>query len=139
MANDRVGWSGILLRVLAAVVLVLLTYNPTGHSYYHWALMHPGSFSALEALVGALLLALWMFYLRAALSSLGWVGVMLLLLILGALVWLLIEQKIIDPSQPGVASWIALVVLALVLGIGMSWSLVRRRLTGQVDVDEIDR
>jgi hypothetical protein len=139
MANDRVGWPGIVLRVLAAVVLVLLTYNPAGHSYYHWALTHPESFSALEALVGALLLALWVFYLRAALSSLGLTGVVLLLLILGALVWLLIEQNVLDPSQPGMASWIGLVLLALVLGIGMSWSLVRRRLTGQVDVDEIDR
>jgi len=139
MANERVGWVGILLRVVAALALVLLTYNPTGHSYYHWALMHPASFSAAEALVGALLLAGWVFYLRAALSSLGLVGVILLLLILGALVWLLIEQQILDPAQPGVASWIGLVLLALVLGIGMSWSLVRRRLTGQVDVDEIDR
>ena len=139
MADDRVGWLGMLLRVLAALVLVLLTYNPTGHSYYHWALMHPASFSALEAVMGALLLAGWVFYLRAAISSLGWLGVMLLLLILGALVWLLVEQKILDPSQPGVPSWIALVLLALVLGIGMSWSLVQRRLTGQVDVDAIDR
>ena len=139
MANDRVGWPGILLRVLAALVLVFFTYNPTGHSYYHWALMRPENFSALEALVGALLLAGWVFYLRAALSSLGLTGVILLLLILGALVWLLIEQNILDPSQPGVASWIGLVLLALVLGIGLSWSLVRRRLTGQVDVDEVDR
>jgi ABC-type sulfate transport system permease component len=30
-------------------------------------------------------------------------------------------------------------VLGLVLGIGMSWSLVRRRITGQVDVDAVDR
>lgn len=139
MATERVGWLGMLLRVLAALLLVLVTYNPAGHSYYHWAVTNPAGFSAAEALVGALLLAGWVFYLKAALSSLGLVGVVLLLLILGALVWLLIEQKILDPSQPGVASWIALVLLALVLGIGMSWSLVRRRLTGQVDVDEIDR
>jgi len=79
------------------------------------------------------------FCLRAAISSLGWLGVMLLLLILGAVVWLLVEQKILDPKQPGVVSWGALAVLALVLGIGMSWSLVRRRITGQVDVDPIDR
>jgi len=139
MADDRVGWRGMLLRVLAALALVFLTYNPTGHSYYHWALMDLAGFSALESLAGALLLAGWVFCLRAAISSLGWLGVMLLLLILGALVWLLVEQKILDPSQPGVPSWIALVLLALVLGIGMSWSLVQRRLTGQVDVDAVDR
>lgn len=139
MAEGRVGLRGMLLRVLGALVLVLLTYNPTGHSYYHWALTNFANFSALEALAGALLLAGWVFCLRAAISSLGWLGVILLLLILGALVWLLIEQKILDPSQPGVVSWIALVLLALVLGIGMSWSLMWRRLTGQVDVDAIDR
>ena len=137
MAEGRVGWGGILGRVLAALALVLLTYNPTGNSYYHWALTDPAGFSAIKGLAGALLLAGWVFYLRASLSSLGWLGVILLLLVLGAAVWLLVDQKILDPSQPGVASWIALVLLALVLGIGMSWSLVRRRLTGQVDVDEI--
>jgi hypothetical protein len=85
------------------------------------------------------LLAGWVFYLRAAISSLGFLGVIILLLILGAVVWLLVEQKILDPKEPGVLSWVALALLGLVLGIGMSWSLVRRRITGQVDVDEIDR
>ena len=61
------------------------------------------------------------------------------LLVLGAMVWVLVEQSLLDLTQPNVTSWIALVVLALVLGIGMSWSLVRRRLTGQIDVDSVDR
>jgi hypothetical protein len=30
-------------------------------------------------------------------------------------------------------------MLAVVLAVGMSWSLVQRRLTGQVDVDDVDR
>jgi hypothetical protein len=35
-------------------------------------------------------------------------------------------------------SWVILVIVGLVLGIGMSWSLVRQRITGQVDVvDEV--
>jgi len=139
MADDTVSWLGVLWRVAAAMALVFLTYNPTGTSYFHWALTDLSTFSAPKALAGALLLAGWVFCLRAAISSLGWLGVMLLLLILGAVVWLLVEQKILDPKQPGVVSWGALAVLALVLGIGMSWSLVRRRITGQVDVDPIDR
>ncbi|MFT7625468.1 MAG: hypothetical protein ACI9WU_004659, partial [Myxococcota bacterium] len=27
---------GFLMRWVAALFLVLATYNPTGHSYYHW-------------------------------------------------------------------------------------------------------
>ena len=139
VADAGVSWLGVLWRVALAMALVFLTYNPTGHSYFHWALTNFSTFDALKALAGALLLAGWVFYLRAALSSLGLLGLILLLLILGAVVWLLVEQKILDPQQPGVLSWVALALLGLVLGIGMSWSLVRQRLTGQVVVDEIDR
>jgi hypothetical protein len=136
---DRVSWLGVLWRVVTAMALVFLTYNPTGYSYFHWALTDFSTFSALKALAGALLLAAWVFYLRAGLSSLGWLGVILLLLILGAVVWLLAEQKILDPNQPGVLSWLILVIVGVVLGIGMSWSLVRQRITGQVDVVDEDR
>lgn len=139
MADGGVSWLGVLWRVALAMVLVLLTYNPTGYSYFHWALTDFSSFSAVKALAGALLLAGWVFYLRTGLSSLGWLGVILLLLILGAVVWVLAEQKILDPNQPGVLSWVILIVVGLILGIGMSWSLVRQRLTGQVDILDEDR
>ncbi len=93
MAEEAIGTSGALLRIIAAIVLVLGTFNPSGSSYFHWATERP--FDAPKALVGALLLT-------------GW----------------------------GMA-WLSLVVLAVLLGIGLSWSHVRRRLTGQVDVDEL--
>jgi hypothetical protein len=35
-------------------------------------------------------------------------------------------------------TWIALLCLSGLLAIGMSWSHVRRRLTGQIDVDAVD-
>jgi hypothetical protein len=139
MVKDRVSWAGILLRILGALILVVVTYNPTGTSYFHWALTDLGSFSALKALAGALLLGAWALYAHAAMASLGWFGLVLLLLVLGASVWLLMDQRILDPSRPTVLSWVGLVVLGLVLGIGLSWSIVRRRITGQVDVDAVDQ
>jgi hypothetical protein len=35
-------------------------------------------------------------------------------------------------------AWVSMVCLALLLAIGMSWSHVRRRMTGQVDVDDVE-
>jgi hypothetical protein len=35
-------------------------------------------------------------------------------------------------------TWVALVVLGLILGVGMSWAIIRHDLTGQASVDEID-
>ncbi len=34
-------------------------------------------------------------------------------------------------------AWIVLIIVATILAAGMSFSLVRRRVTGQVDVDDV--
>lgn len=77
-----------------------------------------------------------MLYLRAAVQSLGWLGFALSALVIASIVWLLADQGWIDPAQPTVAAWIALVSLGIVLGLGLGWSQLRRRITGQVDVED---
>jgi hypothetical protein len=129
------GWGGFFARIVFAVVLVLLTFNPSGWSYHHWAMSNLKEFSPAKAVVGALLLTLWVLFLRAALQSLGKLGVALSVLVVAAFVWLFADWGLLDPSRPRVMGWIALVALGLVLGFGFSWSILRRRLTGQVDVE----
>jgi hypothetical protein len=36
-------------------------------------------------------------------------------------------------------SWAAILAASLVMGVGMSWSHVRRRLSGQYDMDDVDQ
>jgi uncharacterized membrane protein len=67
------------------------------------------------------------------------VGLVLAALALGAIIWLLVSMGWLDLANRGALGWILLVMLAVVLAIGMSWSLVQRRLTGQADVDDVDR
>ena len=133
------GWGGIVARIVFALVLVLLTFNPSGVSYHHWAMRDLSAFTPAKAVAGAILLAVWVLYLRAALQALGKVGVALSLLIVAAFVWLLADWGWLDPAKPGVFGWIALVALGLILGFGLSWSILRRRLTGQVDVEAPER
>ena len=40
-----------------------------------------------------------------------------------------------NPQDAGAFAWIALVGVGLILGVGLSWSAIRVRLTGQVDVE----
>ncbi len=47
-----------------SVALVLLTFNPTGHSYYHWLLDGFPSITPLEAVAGVVLLGAWIFFVR---------------------------------------------------------------------------
>ena len=115
--------------------MVLLTYNPTGYSFYHWALRDLADIAAVKALAGALLLVGWVICIRAALVSLGAIGLVLSALVLGTLVWVLTDYGIVNPDRPSLLSWISLIVIGIVLGLGLSWSLVRARVTGQVEVD----
>jgi hypothetical protein len=91
--------------------------------------------TALKAFAGALLLVGWVICIRAALTSLGAVGLVLSALVLGTLVWVLTDYGILDPDNPSLLSWISLIIIGIILGIGLSWSLLRTRVTGQVEVD----
>ena len=138
MAKSELTGTGILLRLLSALVLVVVTWNPSGWSYSHWAFSGNVPFGAVHALVGVGLLCLWVLYGRAAQASLGMLGVFLLVLLFGTLVWVLAEWGIVDLTSTSAWSWVTLLVAGLILGIGLCWSHLRRRLTGQVDVDELE-
>ena len=65
----------------------------------------------------------------------GAIGLVLSALVLGALVWVLTDYGIVNPDRPTLLSWISLIVIGIVLGIGLSWSLVRARVTGQGELN----
>ena len=130
--------SGFLLRLLAAAVLVFSTYNPSGKSYYHWLSENISSPTPLLALAGVLLLIGWTIYLRATSRSLGAFGLFLAAAFFGVLVWMVIDWGWVDADSIDKLTWIFQVILVGVLAIGITWSHIRRRMTGQVDVDEIE-
>lgn len=131
-------WSGFLLRLLAAAVLVFATYNPSGTSYYHWLSENVSSPSPMLALVGILLLIGWTIYLRATGRSLGAFGLFLAAAFFGVLVWMVIDWGWISADSVETMTWIFEFVLCGVLAVGISWSHIRRRLSGQVDVDDVE-
>jgi hypothetical protein len=134
MANEGISWSGVFTRVAFAIGLVLITYNPSGHSFYHWLVEPPAGITAVKALLGVLLLIGWVVCLRTAFVALGWIGVILGAALFAALTWVLIDMKIIDLKGPTALTWVVLVTLGAILGVGLSWSLIRARTTGQVEV-----
>mgnify|MGYP006271538047 CR=1 FL=1 len=128
----------VLVRVSAAIALVLFSYNPTGWSWLRWAAGWPESQRPWIALIGVLLLILWVIYVRATLRAMGALGIALAAALVGAVVWVLADAGLLALDAGDAAQWTALVGLGVVLGIGLSWSHVRRALSGQVDVDDVD-
>ena len=131
---------GFLWRFLAALALVLLTYNPSGHSGYHWvsSAISLGEFGPLHLLLIGVLLAGWAVFWIATWRSLDTLGVVLASIILGAIVWLLIDIGLLAADTVSSATWIGLIFLAIILTIGVTWSHVWRRITGQVTVEGDD-
>ena len=137
-ASRGITWSGFLLRLLAAAVLVFSTYNPSGKSYYHWLSENLSSPTPLLALAGILLLIGWTIYLRATVRSLGAFGLFLASAFFGVLIWMMMDWGWISADSIESMSWIFECILCGVLAVGISWSHIRRRMTGQIDVDEVE-
>jgi hypothetical protein len=58
--------------------------------------------------------------------------------LLGGVVWLLMDLGVLSVSSFSSATWVSLFCIALLLAVGLSWSHVWRRLTGQFEVDDGD-
>lgn len=135
---QRFGVDSFFLRWLFAAVLVFGTYNPTDYSWVSWALSPENSFGPWHALIGVVLLIAWIIYLRATFLSMGWLGIVLGAALFACIVWLLIDLGLLSLESTSALSWLALVLVSLLLAAGMSWSHIRRRLTGQLDVDDVE-
>lgn len=138
---NKFNFVSFTLRLLGTMTLVLLTYNPTGYSYFHWvqdslALQGTG-FGAEHAFSGVVMLIGWTILIRSTLQSLGALCLILAAAFIGTLVWLMTSYGVVEVESSTAITWAALISLATLLAIGMSWSHIRRRLTGQVDVDDV--
>ena len=131
--------SGIGLRFLFALLLVLITYNPSGYSYFHWVHQNLHTLTPYIALAGLALVIGWVIYLKATLNSLGLIGILLASAFFACLIWLFIYWKILDLNNTSAVAWLVEILLAVLLALGMCWSHFSRRISGQIDVDDIEQ
>jgi hypothetical protein len=137
--DDQFDLFSLVWRILFALALVLLTFNPTGHSYYHWLADGFPAVQPLEAVAGILLVIGWVVFVRSTLAAIGTLGLVLMLALFASIVWWMVSRGWLDVSNRSAMAWVVLLILGLVLGFGMSWSHIRRRLSGQASVDRIDQ
>lgn len=129
---------GFVLRWLCAFVLLAATFNPTAYNYTNWVTAYGGANLSVAVLAGLLLLIGYIIYLRATLSSIGAFGMLLVLALVGAGLWVLYDLGVLRLDNSSFNVWLALAALSFVLGVGLSWSHVRRALSGQSDMDDVD-
>ncbi|KAA9133355.1 hypothetical protein F3N42_03125 [Marinihelvus fidelis] len=143
-SSNEFGAIDFLWRLVASFFLVFLTFNPSGWSYFHWVKRAvanedgTGGISAVHFFVGAILLAGWTVFLVSTKNSLGLLGSVIGALIIGTGIWLLIDIGVVSAGSANAVAWLVLSAMAILLAIGLSWSHVWRRLSGQLEVDDND-
>lgn len=129
---------GFATRWLGAFALLAATYNPTEYNYTRWVTQYGNNNLSIAVLTGLLLLVGYIIYLRATLRSIGAFGMLLVLALVGAMIWVAFDLGWLNLQDPTMNTWLGLIAASLVLGIGLSWSHVRRKLSGQADMDDVD-
>lgn len=130
--------TGFLLRWLFAFLMVVITFNPTGYSLFHWLWPISDMQLPLKILTIIVILGCYIFFLTATFKSLGLIGVIILMAFCVTLIWLFVDMGWIDLSNSGLFSWILILMISTLLGVGVSWSHVKKRITGQFDTDDVE-
>ncbi len=129
---------GFFLRWFCAFALLTVTFNPTEYNYVQWLRSYGGMNMSIAVLTGIVLLIGYLIYLRATLRSIGAPGMMLVMALVGAGLWVLVDIGVLRLDDPDLNVWLGLAAISFVLAIGLSWSIIRRTLSGQADVDDVD-
>lgn len=135
-STSQFTFASFIFRYLIAIILVFVSYNPSGYSWVHW--LNSDAAMVYKAATGIVLIIGWIMYLRATWNSLGAIGTLLAAAVFGVVIWLLIEWGMLALDNTSVLLWVGEFVLSGVLAVGMSWSHIRRKVSGQYDTDEIE-
>jgi hypothetical protein len=127
-----------ILRWLFTFFLVFSTYNPSGRSFYHWAKQDEVS-AALVGVVAVILFGGYLFLIRATWRSIKPGGAVLAAIFLTLFNVTLVDLGFVSVAADGVITVMFLASFATLLAIGVSFSAIRARLSGQIDSDDVGR
>lgn len=138
MANEPLPLAFLVARLLFSLTLVFATYNPTGYSFFHWITYPGAALPSLKAIVAVALVMIYYAMFRVVFGALRRSGI-----IMGGLAALLFATELARivagwRSHPSwnfyvvLAQYVTLCGIAIVIALGVSWSHLIERLTGQL-------
>jgi hypothetical protein len=126
----------VFVRWLGAFLLLSATFNPTEWNYVKWSIANGNTQLPLTLFLGLLLGIGFLICIWATLRSIGAFGMLLVAALFGSGLWVLYSWGLLSLQNSTVNTWLGLLALSLILGIGLSWGILQRRLSGQVTVDD---
>src|SRR5690606_12399884 len=93
----------------------------------------------LKVLVGIGLIVLHIIAIIATIRALGLIGVGLLTAFFASAAWVLVDNRFLDIEDPRIFFLTLLLIAGTIYGIGLSWSHLRNRISGQVDSQDVSQ
>lgn len=119
------------LRFIFAAVVVFLTYNAEGFSYFHWIFNNLGQLNLYMAVAAIVLVLAWLALIRASISSLSIIGFAIVTAMLALLTWLSISRLGLHANDKGAIIYIIELAIILALSSGAPWSRIKRKFLPQ--------
>lgn len=119
--------SGFLFRWLVAFVVLAAIYNPLEkYNYIAWAQENYETRQALVIGIGVILALVVLIMLVGTIRTMGWVGIILVAIILGLLSYILKGEGFMTYEFNSTNIWGGLVILSLVVAGALSWRSGRK-------------
>lgn len=119
--------------LLFTLVLVHITWNPTGHSLFNYVAFSEGPWSS-RFLVGVVLLAIYALYLHETYQTFNMIGALLFVLIIGGTIWKAVDWGLVNATSTNLWQWISPTIFGLLLTLGLQGGRIYRGLTGRIPV-----
>jgi hypothetical protein len=133
--NPPVNFLGLFfMRWLMSATLVFGTYNPSGRSYLDWVAGSPDGLTPIQVFTGILILTLAVALLRMAYLSVGYAGLLTIVVLIMMAIVLAVGLRIVDMASITASPYMIEFWISLTLAVGASWAYVQRKLTGERDV-----
>ena len=107
------GFDYLLTNFVRAIILLALTYNPTGWCYFGWIDARPDLPPSLVLFVGIILFLGYVFFFKQAMKQVGGLGIIVLAVLFVLLISALAELGgLFWMHRPLLPEWILLAVIA---------------------------
>lgn len=126
------------VTLLMSLALAIGTWNPTEYHFINYITNTENILSGFNPFGILIMLALWLLAIKSIFQSLKLYGAILTVIIIGAFIWGLQEYKIINVSDFEQAGWAATIGMGILIWIGLTASILWKKLTGVYTTDMTD-
>jgi len=141
-SRSRRGALGALpwwLSLILSIALSVGTWNPTEMNFiYYIAGDLTNIFTGFKPFIILIVLVLWLLAIKSISQSLGFVGAVIALIIIGAFAWGLQQSGMVDFRNIKEAGWLATISMGLLIWFGLNASIIWKKLTGVYTTDHTD-